>query len=223
GGGRFLDLRAPARKRRTAARMAQLDALAIEDPELALTALIDREPRYVDLAGFGRDHALDDADMARMIDTLGIVRIVAKDTVIGLGAPTWLRFERGLLATLAAFHEGNPDLPGIGFERLRLQLDPRLPAVTFASALQGMARAGEVALDGAWVKLAGHEVRLMPQDDRLWARVAPLLAGTERFRPPRVRDVASLLDVPEGDIRRVSKLVGRMGKVHEIAHDHYFL
>jgi len=44
GGGRFLDLRAPARKRRTLARLAQLDALAIENPEHALAALLDREP-----------------------------------------------------------------------------------------------------------------------------------------------------------------------------------
>src|SRR5262245_29521723 len=36
GGGRFLDLRAPARKRRTPARLAQLDALALTGPERAL-------------------------------------------------------------------------------------------------------------------------------------------------------------------------------------------
>jgi selenocysteine-specific elongation factor len=223
GGGRFLDLRAPSRKRRTRARMTQLDALAIENPERALGVLLDREPRYVDLSGFARDHALADAELTRMVDALGIVRITAKDAVIGLEAGTWLRLKRGLLATLRAFHEENPDLPGIGFERLRLQLDPRLPTAAFASALQGMSRTREVALDGAWVKLAGHEVRLTPQDERLWAHVAPLLAGAERFRPPRVRDIAGLVGVPEADIRRVAKLLGRMGRVDEIAHDHFFL
>src|SRR5262245_31600309 len=60
GGGRFLDLRAPARKRRTAARMAQLEALAADEPERILAALLDREPHYVDLSGFARDHALAD-------------------------------------------------------------------------------------------------------------------------------------------------------------------
>jgi selenocysteine-specific elongation factor len=33
GGGRFIDLRAPARKRRTLERLMQLDALAIADPK----------------------------------------------------------------------------------------------------------------------------------------------------------------------------------------------
>src|SRR5262249_15187358 len=79
------------------------------------------------------------------------------------------------------------------------------------------------ALDGAWVKLAGHVVRLTPQDERLWMRIAPLLAGAERFRPPRVRDIGQTLDVPEADVRRLAKLIGRIGKVDEVAHDHFFL
>src|SRR5262249_41417400 len=40
GGGRFLDLRAPSRKRRTAVRMAQLEALSIEEPGRALATLL---------------------------------------------------------------------------------------------------------------------------------------------------------------------------------------
>jgi selenocysteine-specific elongation factor len=223
GGGRFLDLRAPSRKRRTPARLAQLDALAIEDPEHVVEALLDREPGYVNLSAFARDRALADDELARIVEALGIIRISAKDAVIGLGPATWLQLRRALLATLEVFHESNPDLPGIGLERLRLQLEPRLPAPAFSSALQGMARAGEVALEGAWVKLSGHEVRLTPEDENLWARVAPLLADAERFRPPRVRDIAGLLDVPEGDVRRIAKLVGRMGRVDEVAHDHFFL
>ena len=88
-----------------------------------------------------------------------------------------------------------PDLPGIGLERLRLQLEPRLPAPALLSVLHGLVRTRDVALDGAWVRLAGHEVRLTGDDERLWTRIAPLLAGAERFRPPRVRDIATLAGV----------------------------
>ena len=42
GGGTFLDLRAPARKRRTPERLAQLDAHALADPQHALAALLER-------------------------------------------------------------------------------------------------------------------------------------------------------------------------------------
>src|SRR5262245_41014608 len=64
GGGRFLDLRAPSRKRRTAIRMSQLEALAIEEPGRALAALLDHEPHYIDLSGFARDHALAEGELA---------------------------------------------------------------------------------------------------------------------------------------------------------------
>jgi selenocysteine-specific elongation factor len=223
GGGRFLDLRPPARKRRTEARRAQLDALAMDQPEHVLAALIDRGPHYVNLPDFARDRALATGELARIVEALGIVSIAAKDGAIGVTAATWLRLKRALHATIDAFHRDNPDLPGIGFERLRMHLEPRLPASAFASFLQGAARAGDIALDGAWVKLAGHEVRLTPPDEHLWTQVAPLLSGSERFRPPRVRDIAGLRDVSEGDIRRLAKIMMRMGKVDEVAHDHFFL
>ncbi len=58
GGGRIVDLRAPARKRRTPERLAQLEALSIEAPDAALAALLDRAPYYIDLAGFARDRAI---------------------------------------------------------------------------------------------------------------------------------------------------------------------
>ena len=135
----------------------------------------------------------------------------------------WMAFKRALVTTLEAFHPDNPDLPGIGMERLRLQLDPRLPAPAFAAVLRGLARTGEVGLDGAWVRLPGHEVRLAPKDESLWLRIQPLLGGSVRFHPPRVRDIAEVLARPEAEIRRLLKLTARMGKVHEIAHDHFFL
>ncbi len=60
-------------------------------------------------------------------------------------------------------------------------------------------------------------------DEALWQRIAPLLGGEARFRPPRVRDITGLLDEREEDIRRLLKLSGRMGRVHEVAQDHFFL
>ncbi len=223
GGGRFLDLRGPARKRRTPVRLAQLEALMLNEPERILAALLAREPGYVELGAFARDCALAETELARIVESLEIIRLSAREQVFGLGPATWLRLKRALMAALADFHQANPDLPGIGFERLRLQLEPRLPAPAFSSVLQSLARAGEVALDGAWVRLAGHTVRLTPPDERLWARIAPLLGGAERFRPPRTRDMAQLLDAPEAEVRRLAKLIGRMGKVDEVAHDHFFL
>jgi selenocysteine-specific elongation factor len=220
-GGRFLDLRAPARKRRTPERLAQLEASAIENPRAALAALLDRAPFYADVVAFARDRALAASDVDAMAADNTIIRIAGSP--LALSPAAWLRLKRALSATLDTFHKENPDLAGIGLERLRLALEPRLPAPAFAAMLQSLARQHEVALDGAWVKLPGHEVRLTPPDEKLWSNIKPLLGVAERFRPPRVRDISGLLGAPEGEVRRLLKLLGRMGKVDEVAHDHFFL
>jgi selenocysteine-specific elongation factor len=223
GGGKLLDLHAPARKRRTPERFAQLDAYSIADPEQALLKLLDIPPWYVDLSAFSRDHALSAEETDSMAQRNTLTLVLSPKATIALSPATWLRFKGRLMAVLKKYHADFPDLAGMGFERLRLQLEPRLPAQAFAAMLQGLQRTKEVALDGAWVRLPGHEVRLMPRDETTWAKIRPLIGGAERFRPPRVRDIAALIRAPEADLRRVFKLLCRMGRVDEIAPDHFFL
>ncbi|MGO9246583.1 MAG: SelB C-terminal domain-containing protein, partial [Verrucomicrobiia bacterium] len=223
GGGRFLDLRAPARKRRTDARAAQLDAHALVKPGQALTALLEAPPHYVNLTVFARDRALGTDEAIDLAERDGAIRLAANGSVLAISASNFAHFHCELLARLAAFHIENPDIAGVGLERLRLQLDPRLPAPAFRSALELFARAGEIALDGAWIRLSSHAVRLTVRDEELWLAIAPLLGGLVRFRPPRVREIAGSLTIPEHEIRHVLKLAGRLGLVHEIAHDHFFL
>ena len=223
GGGRFLDLRAPARKRRTPERMAQLQALLVPDPEQALVTLLDRPLRYVDLTAFARDHAFASAELTAMANRNSLVQIAAPKAILALSPATWLRLKHDLMTTLEKFHSENPDLAGIGLERLRLRLEPRLPAPAFAAILQGLQRNKDVALDGAWVRLLSHEVRLTSEDEVAWTKIRPLIGGSERFRPPRARDIARMLDLPEPSVRKLFKLLGRMGRVDEVAHDHFFL
>ena len=223
GGGRFLDLRAPARKRRTPERMVQLDAHAFMDPERAIEALLAAPPFYLDVTAFARDRAIALTDVSALAELVGVVQLPFDASVLAMSFGQWEKFRRDLLDRLGAFHAENPDLLGIGIERLRTQLEPRLPVPSFRAALQKLAAGGEIALEGAWVRLAGHEVVMTPVDERFWNDIEPLLGGAERFRPPRVRDIAALFAVPEPQVRRLMKLGGRMGKVHEVAHDHFFL
>jgi selenocysteine-specific elongation factor len=223
GGGAFLDLRAPARRRRSPGRLAQLAAHALPDPEAALAALLSGPPWQLDPDAFARDRGLSPADFAAMAGRASLVRIEGRSGAVALSAAGAERLERAILATLAAFHDENPDLAGIGSERLRGGLDPRLPAPAFVAHLRTLARDGKVSLDGSWVRLPGHEVRLAEGDEILWEEMQPMLGGEARFRPPRVRDLAGLLDLPEADVRRLCLLLARMGRLHEVAHDHFFL
>ena len=223
GGGRFIDLRGPLRRRRTPERRRQLAALALADPAAAFTALLDAPPFAWDLAAFARDHALSAAQAERLATQSGLIRLQSGGGGIAISPEHWRGFTTGLIARLAAYHAENPDLQGLGREKLRLQLQPRLPPPVFVAALQRLAGAGELVLDGAFVRLASHTVRLAPGDEAAWDIIAPRLGGAERFRPPRVRDLADATGRPERDIRRLLKLAGRMGWADEVAQDHFFL
>ena len=203
--------------------MAQLRAYSNDDPERALLALLQSPPHYLDINAFQRDFALVRAQIEAMAERSSLLRLRAENTTVVIAPPTWLRLRKAILERLERFHAENRDLPGIGMERLRLQIEPRLPAPAFVSVLRDLASSGAVAMDGAWVKLPTHVVQLLPQDEVLWEMIAPLLGGAARFRPPRVRDIADMQGVRETEVRKLLKRLGRMGRVDEIDHDHFFL
>jgi selenocysteine-specific elongation factor len=223
GGGQFIDLRPPGRRRRTPERQAQREAMSSADPETAFAALLDTPPFAWDLAVFSRDRALSAAQTERLAEKLRLVILESVPSRIAISSDRWRNFASSLLGRLAAYHADNPDLQGIGREKLRLLLEPRLLDPVFLVALRKLASGGELVLDGSFVRLATHTVRLTPKDEAVWSEIAPLLAGAERFRPPRVRDIAASIGRTEGDVRRLLKLAGRMGWTDEVAHDHFFL
>lgn len=220
GGGRFLDLRAPARRRRSPERHAQLAALAKSEPQAALRALLEVSPFFLDLEGFARDRAIGAEGMAKLAGDL--IRIPPDTGAVVMAPARWLRFRERLLADLDAYHAENPDHPGVGLERLRLMGEVRLPAPVFRLVLQSLQRQDEISLDGAWVRRAAHVARLSEADEALWNEIEPLLSGEQRFRPPRTRDLATMFAVPEAGMRQLLKRASRMGRVHEIAHDSFF-
>jgi selenocysteine-specific elongation factor len=223
GGGTFLDLRAPARRRRTSERLALLDAHAIADPQRAMAALLTCPPHHLDLEIFGRDRALTEPDLQAIVASLGLVVLGGAGMRCALLPASVAELKAKIIAAIAAFHRERPDAAGSNVEHLRRTVTPRLAPETFQNLLQLFVGAGDLVLDGPMVRLPGHRTQLKPQDQQLLARIAPLLSGAERFRPPRVRDLASTLAVPEPQVRGLFKQLARMGQVDEIAPDHFFL
>ena len=222
GGGQFLDLRAPARKRRTPERRLQREAMALPDMAQSLCALLQVSPYYCDRNSYWRDRAISRPQAVSLACALGLIVLESGASAIAMLPERWQMFSRSVLEALSLFHLENPDLQGIGRERLRLSLQPRLPAAHFTTALRNLAGDKHIALDGAFIRLASHTVRLTQADEALWGEICPLLGESARFRPPRVRDVAGLLHKTEDDVRRLFKLVARLGRVDEVARDHFF-
>ena len=221
GGGKFIDLRAPARKRRTPERLAQLEVLALDNSDDALNALLQCAPFHADLSIFARDRAIALSEIEAQAAASETILVQA--TSLGFAKNIWQQLERSVVDSVTAFHRERPEAPGISVAQLRLKVEPRLPPPVFASVVQVHAKAGVVVLDGAGVRLPGHTLQLTPADDALWRKISPRLAAAERFRPPRVRDLAEQLSTPEANVRRTLKVLARAKQVDEVAPDHYFL
>jgi selenocysteine-specific elongation factor len=223
GGGVLLDLRAPERRRRTPERLATLRTLDAPVGAAMLAALAAQDPWLVDLTLFLRDHGISAEAGDALLTQTNLVALAGEGVTWGTAQLVWADLRRSAGAVLDAFHHDNPDLQGITVPRLRLMLQPRLAPIPFRAALAGLQAAGDLVVQGAWVRRPGHVARLLPEDEAIWREILPHLSETERFRPPRVRDFARLLHVDERRVRRVLKSVARRGEVDEVAPDHFFL
>jgi selenocysteine-specific elongation factor len=223
GGGLFLDLRAKARGRRTPERREQRAALETSDSSAAFAALLETPPFAFDLAEFARDRALSAAQRDELPLRLKLVILDSGDSKIAMTGRRWAPFASTMIERIGAYHADNPDLQGLGREQLRIASLPKLPKAAFDLALRKLAGSGQLVLDGAFVRLPSHKAELAPEDKATWEAAGPLLGGAQRFRPPRVRDLAAATGRSEGDVRRALKRAGRMGWADEVAHDHFFL
>ena len=73
GGGTFIDLRAPERRRRTPQRLARLQALAERDPVTALSRALNDPDGWIDLDSFFRDRAIGGDAAAAIFKRLDLV------------------------------------------------------------------------------------------------------------------------------------------------------
>jgi selenocysteine-specific elongation factor len=223
GGGIILDLHPPERQRSTPGRRAELAAITDPDAMTSLAARLQSERGFVDVAAHFRDRAGNAGLADEAVRTLSLVTFPAGNSFVGMLPDMWRRYTANAIALLDAFHKEKPDQPGLGQERLRLMLPPRLPAPCFVEAVRRLGAEGSVVLDRSWVRRPAHEVRFSDEEERILAKARALLGGAERFRPPRVRDISKLHRIDESKLRRVLKMAARRGEVDEIAQDHFFL
>ncbi len=218
GGGIVIDPFPPRRRRGTEARLACLHALDAPEPATALRQLLALPTGWTERAPFVRARNLPPQQAEAVLTAAGA------ETLGDLAVARGIRDRLGaaLADTLAAHHAAVPDQPGLQPERVRLLLPGRPPVSAFRALLEAGLRAGRVEQDGPWLRLPSHRATLSPADEALWERVRAALAA-DRFRPPRARDLAQAFSVPETEMRTTCKRLQRMGKLVEVAHDHFFL
>ncbi|MFZ4757363.1 MAG: SelB C-terminal domain-containing protein, partial [Burkholderiaceae bacterium] len=216
-GGSVLDPFAPTRYRRTALRLAELDALVRTDPIERLVGLVAQAPQGVDLVRYrcaqGRD--------APVVLPEGALRATeaSSDWVIGVSQVDDAR--RRVLEALAAFHAAHAEELGPGAARLRRLAVPRLADTPWRALLAAMRSAGEVAVQGAFVHRPEHGVRLSAAEQRMAERIVPRMAR-DGFEGSWVRDLARDGGEPEIHVRVTLARLARRGELHQVVKDLYY-
>jgi selenocysteine-specific elongation factor len=161
--------------------------------------------------------------MEHVLAAVPHVRLVAAEDVILLALATWEGLLASARAAVAAFHKARPDLIGLTPLRLVGALEPRLPPRVAEAVIAALIDGAVLMSQGGAIRLPEHRLDLAGQDQQIWERIAPLLDGEARFRPPRVVDMAQALRLREGEVRRLLKAMARQREVVEIVPDHFFL
>jgi selenocysteine-specific elongation factor len=217
GGGWVLDPDAPARKRKTPLRLAELAALDSPDTAQRLSQLL--ELRGLDLdrlaVHWNRDNP---ADALPPDSTL----VRAGHETWAFSAAHWQSLQEKLRADLATFHEQFPDELGPDAARARRMFLPSLPAAAFAALADTLLAAGTLQRSGPWLHLPAHCIALNQEEESLYQRIRPRLAESP-LDPPWVRDLARMSDKDEASMRHLLQKLARQGKLYQVVRDLFYL
>lgn len=222
-GGLVLDPYAPARKRRSAERMAYLDAIERLIVQGDFGALIAQAPHGIALSQLMRlsGRALQAAGLAPQAIHLPM----ANGDALVMDSARWQALQAKVLQTLARFHEKSPDEPGVNAARLRRMALPGLQQATHDALYQGLIDAllaqQRLAGTGAWLHLPEHSVQLSGAEQALAQR---LLSAIEagRYDPPWVRDLARDHGAGEEAVRQLLRKLARQGLLFQVVKDLFY-
>jgi selenocysteine-specific elongation factor len=222
GGGRVLDAHPPVRGRRTPQRLAVLTAWERGTIPEVFAALLACSPHGVDLTAFAANANLAEDETNTLAETIPCVVARLKPPLTAFAPARWQFLCGAALDALAREHADMTDSLGLNAEQLRMRTAPQVARAVFAALIEELLASGNLARDGSWLHLPGHQITLGAAEEKLWREVEPMLAR-DPFQPPRVRDIGQALGVDEAVIRNLMRRLARMGKVYLVAHDHYYL
>jgi len=221
-GGMVLDPYAPARKRRSAERLAYLQALDTLTTTGSPAALVTHAMHGVSLSHLQRlsGHAMESAQLP---DTQ---RIAQPDgDALLIATSRWQQLQRQATDAVARFHEKYPDEPGINAARLRRMAWPGLVHSQhdklWRAFIDQLLHDQLLASSGAWLHLPGHTVQLSAAEQALAQQLLPLLQQG-RFDPPWVRDLANDTSTGEEVVRQLLRKLSRQGTLTQVVKDLFY-
>ncbi|MFM0172605.1 selenocysteine-specific translation elongation factor [Paraburkholderia sediminicola] len=219
GGGHVLDPFAPSRKRRSAERLAWLDALQTMLDTGTLDAIFARAPHGLSRSLLESLTGMPAAALALPPNTR-VVALPGEDALL-VADTLWLALNTRLTTTLAQYHERSPDELGPDVSRLRRIAAPLVNDALWRALVDDAATRGEIVKHGPWLHLPGHTVTLDDADRALAATLLPAVKAGH-FDPPWVRDLAGAHGVSEERVRQLMRKLARQGELFQVVRDLFY-
>lgn len=221
-GGMVLDPYAPARKRRSAERMAYLHAIESLITTGSPAALVTHAGHGVSLSQLQRlsGRALGTLELPH---TQRIAQADGDALLIDTGR--WQQLQQQVMDTITRFHEKYPDEPGINAARLRRMAWPGLVHSQhdklWRALIEQLLQSKLLLSSGAWLHLPSHSVQFTATEQSLSEQLLPLLQAG-RFDPPWVRDLAADTGVGEEVVRQLLRKMARQGLLFQVVKDLFY-
>ena len=222
GGGTLLDVDPPRFKRKAPALVAHLTLLETGSPE----AVLEEHVRHVGAAGvrlatlagrvpFGPQR------LRGLLDALQPAgRVVAVDRDWFIHPDSFARLRTRVVEALAAFHRTNPLKPGMSREELRGRAGGADERV-FAFLLSSLGAEGTVKTERDKVRLASHEVRLSPEQQRIVDRLEDDFLKAEAA-PPSAGEALGKAGLDGDDEHELFQVLVQAGKLVRVKESLFF-
>jgi selenocysteine-specific elongation factor len=209
----------PARKRRSATRLAWLQALSDFIGGGDIASLLARSPLGLRMSALVRLSQLPAERIIAPPDTIDVA-LQGGDTLLIAAAEARL-LEARILDGLAQFHARAPDDAGPELWRLKRIVAPDMEDRLWSRLVQTLVDAGTLKQRGRSLHLPTHSVEL---SDAEQAQVKPLLASllAGGFDPPWVRDLMREHHMPEAEVRRLLLKLSKTGEISQLVPDLFY-
>jgi selenocysteine-specific elongation factor len=158
---------------------------------------------------------------ARALADKSLVRIVPSEPLILIAEALFAEIGKKLLARVERFHKENPLLPGITREELKASLGRRVRPEAFATALQLLLEQKKITLQGEFIKKAGTEITLAPEELRAREQITQAFAKAG-LAVPSVKEVLARLKIETARAEKLLQILLREKVLVRVSMDLIF-
>jgi selenocysteine-specific elongation factor len=212
------------RRAKDPAALLLLPILESGNREAALLVLLEEGARGMTLDAIISRTAWIPEEAAATAESLtkkGAALVVRKEPLMIAAAAHVNNCAARIRAAVAQFHTANPLAAGIAKEDLRARAAKDFSAEIFHAALDGLARANELAIAGDTVKRAGHAVKLADDEDRARREIETAFAKAG-LAVPATKEVLAKLGIDSKRAHAVLQLLLREKVLIRLTEDLVF-